>query len=121
MATFDESEIESIREIIQVNTNANTLQDLSSRLTALNEAQADACRKDIGSWNKIADGTVKSRGGIKGTDFDIERDRLHITNKMRLRLNYPRISGNIDRGEMGVGWMKGTSWAGGLIEDEFSR
>jgi hypothetical protein len=92
MAVFDESEQESIRDIISIGPSGKA--DLASKLEGLNDAEGEACRDDITAWNKIKYGTVKvEKTSIKGTNYDIERDRLYITNRMRLRLGYDLIFG----------------------------
>lgn len=118
MASFDDDEIESIREIISVGASAAYMTELTGKLGELTEAQASACRLDIAQYKKIAYGTVKVKGGIKGTDHDTERDRLHVTNKMRLRLNYPLIQGYAGKDDFGVINLRIPGWSGSPNEFE---
>src|SRR6267142_2272571 len=88
---FTEDETESIREIVGLGTSSSETSELDGKLSACNGAQVTRTKRDITKWDAIAYGTTKSKGGMKGTDFNIDRDRLLITNRVRVRLNYPKI------------------------------
>jgi hypothetical protein len=115
---FTELEQETIREIIGgIGTSTVEETELADKLAALNDAQADRTREDIVEYNKKRFGTTRVKGGIKGTDFNIERERLLITNRIRERLNYPRISEAIDSSDIGIVSFRGASWTSPCGED----
>jgi hypothetical protein len=89
---FTQIEQEAVRRMIRIGTSASEKAELAARLFDTNDAEADAIRADILSYDRIANGTVRVKGGIKGTDFSLERERLHLTNTMRQRLNYDLIA-----------------------------
>lgn len=100
MATFTAAEQETVREVIQWKSRDNaTLADL---LSSLNDAAAAATRNDLAAYSKIKYGTAAVHGGYKGTDYDIQRDRLLIANRIRLRLNLDELPGDLGSREMGT-------------------
>lgn len=117
---FIDTEIETVREIVRIPNNSGNWADLSSRLNVnLNDAQATFTRSDITAWNKIKYGTTKSRGGIKGTDFDIERDRMLITNRVRERLHYATLAMPTDERDLTTLTLRMPSWS--ADESDFAR
>jgi hypothetical protein len=120
MAAFEDEEIESIRDICLLSTHSSVMSDLQAKLDLLNEAQAEGCRADIAAWNKVRYGTTKIDGGVKGTNFDIERDRLYITNRMRLRLTFEAVVGYAGADDFASITLGLPGWSGGSSKDEFS-
>lgn len=100
--TLDADQIEVIREMCYLGTDQLT--DLTDRLTNLGDAQQAACERDILEWTKNKFGTVRVHGGIKGTQYNIQEDRDLITDRMRLRLGYPKLTSTagIPEGDMGA-------------------
>jgi len=88
---FTDDDFEYIREICQVPNKSDLIVDLITRCNALNPAQVTACQRDIEKYKATEYGTEKSKGGIKGTDYDAERNRCQITAKMRQRLGFGKI------------------------------
>jgi hypothetical protein len=116
---FTDDEVESIREIIGLGTSSAEATELDSKCSALNGAQVTRTKRDIARWDVIAYGTTRQRGGIKGNDFSLERDRLLITNRVRERMNYPQVESLDDPDSIGMVRLSlgGGSWCG----DENSR
>lgn len=111
-----------MREIIRVPGTPANLETLVTKLDALNAAQVIATQRDIEQWKRIEYGTEKSKGGIKGTDYDSERNRTHIRDKVRQRLDYPALPSPLALGEMGAFSMGITTFGlGGVGGDEFSQ
>lgn len=105
---FTDTEFELAREIIGYKTL--DMEDLKSRMNSLNDAGAEATRDDIAAWKRIRYGTVNVLGGLKGTDFNTDRDRAHITNRVRLRLNLSALPGTLGRNDFGVVRLSVGSW-----------
>jgi hypothetical protein len=119
---FSDSEFEYVREICHISSKSDLVSVLSGKLNALNAAQVISVQRDIDEWKKIEYGTEKSKGGIKGTDYDKERNRNQITNKMRERLDYPALpSTSTDSSGIGYLAIGLPSWFGGGCDDEFSQ
>lgn len=118
---LDTDQIEVIREICDLDTSELT--DLTDRLTSLGEAQQSACEKDIRQWIAIQYGMVRVSGGMKGTEYNIEFDRDLITDRMRKRLGYPRLTStnHIAPGDIGSFVLGLPGWAGSPCTDEHSE
>ena len=118
---FSDEEYEKIREICSISNNPGRITDLTARLDALNDAEVAATQADIERWKRIEYGTEKSKGGIKGTDFSTSRNRNHITNKVRSRLDYPKIDFADDPEAMIYGTLPVPGWRSLDASDEYSR
>jgi hypothetical protein len=107
---LDSDQIEVIREICDLGTDQ--LDDLTAKLTALGDAQQSACEKDIAQWTAIKYGMVRVQGGTQGTQYDIQLDRDLITDRMRKRLGYPRLSSTqyIPSNDIGSFTLRTPSW-----------
>ncbi len=114
--TYDEKE--SVRRIVGgLGTTTVEVANLSDKLDALTDAQAVSVRADIIAFNKIKYGTVRVKGGGKGQDFDIARDRFFITNSVRQLLNYPIIASADDPNEIVLTTLRLPPWGGHLDEN----
>lgn len=109
---FTQTEVEHVRRIVRMGTSVGENEELTEKLAALNDGQATTTREDIIAWNRIKYGTTKVKGGIKGTNYDMERERLFITNEMRLRLNYPLIASAADPDEIAMVSISTRGWVG---------
>jgi hypothetical protein len=117
---FSDEEVEYVREISRLaNTTSNTAM-MVGKLDALNSAQVIAVQRDIEQWKRIEYGTEKSKGGIKGTDYDTERNRQYIRNKMRERLDLPALPDPIGADSIGFFGVNLPGWFG-TASDEFSQ
>lgn len=96
MPTWTDEEKEQVREICAIPNSTGNYAELVARLALLTDAQATITRRDIAQWVLIEYGTTKAKGGLKGADYDQERERLQITNKVRSRLNYPKLADTLD-------------------------
>lgn len=94
---FTETEAEYVREICRLTNSTSWVADIAAKLAGLNDGQASAARRDIAQWQAIEYGTTKTRGGLRGADYDTDRDRLLITNRMRMRLAYPPLGDTLSR------------------------
>jgi hypothetical protein len=117
---FTDAEVETVREIVDL--PSSSLSELAAKLAVLNTAGENATRADIAQWSKIRYGGTRVQGGIKGTDYDIERDRTILANKVRRRLNMellPQTLGSNDIGivSLNIGWISG----GECADEEFGR
>ncbi len=110
MAVFDQYEIEDARVAIGIGTSESEMAELEAKLLDLNDAQADYHRKDILAFQEIQYGTTAVYGGYKGTDFSTDRDRTLIVNRIRQRLNYPRITGTVGQDEVGLSDVLVPAW-----------
>jgi hypothetical protein len=116
---FTDIEFEYIREIAVLANTSDNQASLIGRLDAFNSAQVNATQRDIEKWKAIEYGTEKSKGGIKGTDYDTQRNRDFITDKMRDRLNYPSRPASLGASDFGAFTIGLPSWSGGGEPDEF--
>lgn len=118
---FTDAEVEYVREICRLPNTADRIAVLVGKLDSVNAAQIIAVQRDIEQWKRIEYGTEKSKGGIKGTDFDTDRNRGYITTKMRERLNYPPLPElSYDPNAIGIFSMGFPSWLDSAT-DEFSQ
>lgn len=108
---FTDEEVEDVREIIGLGTSSSEQTELEDKLSALNDAQAAATRRDVTAFGNIRYGTTKVKGGIKGTDYNVERDRLEIANKIRRRLNYPTIASATDPNDIALSTIRVPGWS----------
>jgi hypothetical protein len=117
---FQDSEVEYVREICRIPNTADRVATLVDKLDLLNSAQVIATQRDIEQWKRIEFGTEKSKGGIKGTDFDTERNRNHITNKVRDRLGYAALPYTDNENALSILTINQPTWFGSTVEDEYS-
>lgn len=104
---FTDAEIESVREIVGLTTDATIIADLADRLDGLNTAQAAAVRVDITAYVRVANGMIRiKQSGGKGTNFSLADERLHFCNKMRARLRYELIADAGLSDPTSIGWMR---------------
>lgn len=119
---FTDGEVEYVREIVRLSNAPDSVAILVARLDTLNAAQVIATQRDIDQWTRIEYGTEKSKGGIKGTDYDTERNRQYIRNKVRERLGYPPLPSGIGAADFGILTIGISSFgSGGVPSDEFTQ
>jgi hypothetical protein len=118
---FTDVEVEYVREIAHLPNRSDAVAALVQKLDVLNSAQVVAVQRDIAKWEAIEYGTEKSKGGIKGTDYDVQRNRDQITDKMRSRLDYPALPSSTSNPDAFGYFALGTpSWMEGGDADEYS-
>lgn len=95
MPTWTDSEKESIREILQIPFNTSNLNFIEAGLLLFNDAHKSAITADITAWADVQYGTTKTKGGQRGTDYDTDRERLYITNRMRARFDMKPLADTV--------------------------
>lgn len=98
---FTDEEYEEVIEICLLEYTDENYAMVKSRMDAFTDARAQSVRRDIAQWRAVKYGTTKTRGGIKGTDFDIERDRMRITNLVRPKIGLRRLPSQLGDNEIG--------------------
>jgi hypothetical protein len=117
---FTDTEVEYIREICRIPRTSDNISILVGKLDDLNAAEKLATQRDIAQFQSIEYGTEKSKGGIKGTDYDTERNRQYIRNKVRERLDYELLADAIGANEIGLFSIQMPSYFGSS-DDEYSQ
>jgi hypothetical protein len=117
---FTDIEFEYVREMTRLPKTEDNIATLISKLDALNAAEVLATQRDIDKWQSIEYGTEKSKGGIKGTDYDTERNRQYIRNKVRDRLGLDRLPDPLGLTDLGAFTLTLPGWMGSS-EDEYSQ
>lgn len=81
------TQIVTVAEIIQ-----ETYETAESLASSLNAEQEVSVAADITLWGTIRDSHVKLKGGSKGVDFDNERKRNAIRQRVRKALGLSLVS-----------------------------
>lgn len=92
MPNWTDTEKESIREILQLNLTQANEDFIDATLATFNDAHKTAITADIAQWADVQYGTTKTKGGQRGTDYDTNRERLYITNRMRSRFDMAQLA-----------------------------
>lgn len=92
-----EDEIVTVAEIITEDYAATV-----TLLEDINVNQAASIRDDLATWATIRDSHVRLRGGSKGVDFDNERKREAIRQRIRKALGLSLVSSELMPGSVSV-------------------
>jgi hypothetical protein len=117
---FTDEEVEYAREICRLANTSSNISMLIEKLDVLTPGQVLAAQRDIEQWKRIEYGTEKSKGGIKGTDYDTERNRFYIRNKFRERIDLPALPEGLSADQIGFFGVNLPGWFG-TAEDEYSQ
>lgn len=118
MAIFEAAEKVKIRRAILIGTSTDEITELDAKLDLLTDAEAAEVRADLTAFAKVKYGTTRSKGGIKGSDFSLERERQQITNELRRTLNYQLLLTYNDPDSLSV---FGISFGSQSATDEYSH
>jgi hypothetical protein len=99
---FTDEEVEYVREMAKRPNTDSVVAEIVAKLDTFSAALVIATQRDIEAWKRIEYGTEKSKGGIKGTDYDVERNRRYITDKIRERLALPALPQTLGPNDMGI-------------------
>jgi len=94
---FDANEVDKVREIIRFKGTGTQLAQVQSMCEALSLAHRQSVRAFIETWDRTGDSTEKMRGGVKGLDHDVERNRLWVTNQVRILLGLDELITEAER------------------------
>jgi hypothetical protein len=82
---------ERIREITRIAPGSEDFNRLEDRLTGASGVMNQILKAEIVQWDRIVQGTVQVKGGEDALNFDPERDRLAITQRVRVRLMFEEL------------------------------
>jgi len=86
---LDEIEQLRIAEIIEYPASGTVFDELLEKIAALTPQKNQLARAYMLDFEEIGDGTLKLDGGDEGTDYDQERDRIDLRNKVLRLLSLP--------------------------------
>lgn len=85
MANGTETQVEKVREIVNVSSFA----EVKARVDSLNASAWADTVEDIAEWEKVKNKHTKIKGD--GVEIDKSDNRLAIRNRVRVRLGYPEV------------------------------
>lgn len=85
--SLNSAQLVTVAEITQ-----ETYGDVETLADGLNDAQVSAIQNDLFTWEDVRDSHVILKGGSDGVDFDNERKREAIRQRVRKALGLPLFS-----------------------------